>query len=52
MPKLYLLLDIIICLIFLMEYLMKAFIAQNRYLYFVSIDSAADLIIIVPPLVF
>ena len=52
MPQLYELVDKVLCLTFLVNYILKIFISQNRIQFFKEGESIKDLLVIVPVLIF
>ena len=52
MPSLYELIDRVLCLTFLVNYILKIFISQNRIQFFKEGESIKDLLVIVPVLIF
>lgn len=52
MPSYFDLLDVVICLIYLLNYILMIFIQPSRYAYFMSKKSLMEIIIIIPPLVY
>ena len=50
MPRKYELVDIFICLIYLVKYIILIFIAQSRYTFFISNDSIKQMFMIFPVL--
>lgn len=44
--------DIIVCVVFLMDFMMGLYVSQRRFQDFISLDTAVELIIIFPILVF
>lgn len=52
MPKKFETIDVFICLIYLIHFLLMLFISPSRYAFFVSTQSFQEMSIIIPPLVF
>jgi hypothetical protein len=52
MPINYELLDVFICLTYLVQYTMMIFISHSRYAFFVSSQSVQEMFIIIPVLIF
>jgi hypothetical protein len=52
MPKDFELVDVLICLIYLVNYILMLFIAPSRYVFFLSNDSIKEMLIVIPVLVF
>jgi hypothetical protein len=52
MPRIYEYVDKSLCLIYLVNYVLKIFISQNRCQYFIEGESVKDLMVIVPVVMF
>ena len=52
MPKTYEMIDILVCLVYMVHYFITLFISQNRFAHFMSLESANEMIIIIPVLFF
>jgi len=52
MPKSYELIDIFICLVYLVQYILMIFISHSRYAFFISNQSIQEMFIIAPVLIF
>ena len=52
MPRNYELVDILICLIYLVQYILMIFISHSRYTFFLSNESIREMFIIIPVLIF
>ena len=48
----YELIDKVLCLIYLVNYVLKIFISQNRCQYFIESESIKDLMVIVPVIIY